>query len=56
MPAVGMTDHGNMFGASSSTSSAKKHGIKPIIGIEAYVAPAPGSTRSRSSSRRRLAS
>jgi len=40
MPAVGMTDHGNMFGASEFYNSAAKAGIKPIIGVEAYVAPA----------------
>ncbi len=40
MPAVGMTDHGNMFGASEFFSAATKVGIKPIIGVEAYVAPA----------------
>ncbi len=40
MPAVGMTDHGNMFGASEFYNGAKKQGIKPIIGIEAYIAPA----------------
>ncbi|GAB2677400.1 DNA polymerase III subunit alpha [Saccharopolyspora gloriosae] len=39
-PAVAMTDHGNMFGAHSFYAQAKKAGIKPIIGIEAYVAPA----------------
>ncbi|MBF6330110.1 DNA polymerase III subunit alpha [Nocardia transvalensis] len=39
MSAVGMTDHGNMFGASEFYNSAKKQGIKPIIGIEAYIAP-----------------
>ncbi|ANI92184.1 DNA polymerase III subunit alpha [Dietzia timorensis] len=39
MPAVGMTDHGNMYGASDFYREAKKTGIKPIIGIEAYVAP-----------------
>ena len=40
MPAVGMTDHGNMYGASEFYNAAKKSGIKPIIGIEAYIAPA----------------
>ncbi|NKY29911.1 DNA polymerase III subunit alpha [Nocardia gamkensis] len=40
MNAVGMTDHGNMYGASEFYNSAKKHDIKPIIGIEAYIAPA----------------
>ncbi|GAB2668126.1 DNA polymerase III subunit alpha [Saccharopolyspora gloriosae] len=39
MPAVGMTDHGNMFGADEFYQQAKKTGIKPIIGIEAYIAP-----------------
>ncbi|MBF6450707.1 DNA polymerase III subunit alpha [Nocardia elegans] len=39
MTAVGMTDHGNMYGASEFYNSAKKQGIKPIIGIEAYIAP-----------------
>ncbi|WP_278314912.1 DNA polymerase III subunit alpha [Lolliginicoccus levis] len=39
MTAVGMTDHGNMFGASDFYNVATKAGIKPIIGIEAYVAP-----------------
>ncbi len=56
MTAVGMTDHGNMYGASEFYNSAKKHGIKPIIGIEAYVAPESrftpsaccGATRARS--------
>ena len=39
MPAIGMTDHGNMFGASEFYNAATKAGIKPIIGIEAYIAP-----------------
>ncbi|MGH3760901.1 DNA polymerase III subunit alpha [Actinophytocola sp.] len=39
MPAVGMTDHGNMYGADEFYQCARKAGIKPIIGIEAYVAP-----------------
>ncbi len=39
MPAVGMSDHGNMFGAYEFYSTAKNHPVKPIIGIEAYVAP-----------------
>lgn len=40
MPAIGMTDHGNMFGASEFYRAATGAGIKPIIGVEAYVAPA----------------
>ncbi|MEZ5154198.1 DNA polymerase III subunit alpha [Rhodococcus zopfii] len=39
MAAVGMTDHGNMYGASEFYNAATKFGIKPIIGIEAYIAP-----------------
>ncbi|RKT88655.1 DNA polymerase-3 subunit alpha [Saccharopolyspora antimicrobica] len=39
MPAVGMTDHGNMFGADEFYQQARKTGIKPVIGIEAYLAP-----------------
>ena len=39
MPAIGMTDHGNMFGASEFYNAATDAGIKPIIGIEAYIAP-----------------
>jgi len=38
MPALGMTDHGNMFGAIEFYQTAVKHGVKPIIGCEAYVA------------------
>ena len=40
MPAIGMTDHGNMFGASEFYNAAADVGIKPIIGVEAYIAPA----------------
>jgi DNA polymerase-3 subunit alpha len=39
MPAIGITDHGNMFGAYEFFTQAKATGIKPIIGIEAYLAP-----------------
>ncbi|HEY3688171.1 MAG TPA: DNA polymerase III subunit alpha [Streptosporangiaceae bacterium] len=39
MPAVAMTDHGNMFGAYEFWQTAKNSPVKPIIGIEAYVAP-----------------
>ncbi len=38
MPAVALTDHGNMFGAIEFYTRAKDKGIKPIIGVEAYVA------------------
>ncbi len=39
MPAVAMTDHGNVFGAYEFYAKAKAAGVKPIIGIEAYFAP-----------------
>lgn len=39
MPAVAMTDHGNLYGAISFYKQAKKVGIKPIIGCEVYVCP-----------------
>ena len=39
MPAVAMTDHGNVFGAYEFYKQAKDAGVKPIIGIEAYVTP-----------------
>jgi len=39
MPAIAMTDHGNMYGAVEFYQSAKKAGIKPIIGQEFYMAP-----------------
>ena len=40
MPAVAVTDHGNLFGALSFVQQAQKHNVKPILGCEAYVAPA----------------
>jgi len=39
MPAVAMTDHGNMFGTVEFFQAAQKAGVKPIVGCEAYVAP-----------------
>ena len=39
MPAIAMTDHGNMHGAYDFWSKARKHDVKPIIGIEAYITP-----------------
>jgi len=39
MPAIAVTDHGNMFGAVEFYSKAMSAGIKPIIGCEVYVAP-----------------
>jgi DNA polymerase-3 subunit alpha len=39
MPAIAMTDHGNLHGAYDFWSKARKHGVKPIIGIESYLTP-----------------
>jgi DNA polymerase-3 subunit alpha len=39
MPAIAITDHGNVFGAYDFNKKANAAGVKPIIGIEAYVAP-----------------
>ncbi len=39
MPALALTDHGNIFGAVSFFRRAKERGIKPILGCELYVAP-----------------
>jgi len=39
MPALAITDHGNMFGAVEFYQRAQEYGIKPIIGCEVYVAP-----------------
>jgi DNA polymerase-3 subunit alpha len=37
MPAVAMTDHGNIFGAVHFVNAAKQEGIKPIVGCELYI-------------------
>ena len=39
MPAVALTDHGNMFGALEFYKTAKSNGIKPILGFEGYISP-----------------
>lgn len=39
MPAVAITDHGNMFGAYDFWKQATARGVKPIIGTEAYITP-----------------
>ncbi len=46
MPAVAVTEHGNMFSAVTFHDEAKKRGLKPILGCEVYVAP--GDRRDRS--------
>ena len=39
LESLALTDHGNMFGAVEFYSAAKAAGIRPILGMEAYVAP-----------------
>ncbi len=39
MDAIAMTDHGNVFGAYDFWSKAKQHGVKGIVGMEAYATP-----------------
>jgi DNA polymerase-3 subunit alpha len=46
-PAIALTDHGCMFGAWVFQEAAKKAGIKPIVGMEAYVAPTSRHDRSK---------
>lgn len=48
MPAIAMTDHGNMFGTIDFYTTAKKMGVKPIIGVETYVAEGSRLERKRS--------
>jgi DNA polymerase-3 subunit alpha len=45
MEALALTDHGNLYGAVEFLRKAKEVGIKPIIGLEAYVAPGHRSER-----------
>ncbi len=45
MPAMAITDHGNMFGAIEFYETAINAGIKPVLGMEAYIAP--GDRRSK---------
>ena len=39
MPALAMTDHGQLFGAVDFYLAGRKHGVKSILGVEAYLAP-----------------
>ncbi|MGQ9589328.1 MAG: DNA polymerase III subunit alpha [Planctomycetota bacterium] len=47
MPALALTDHGNLFGAVQFFRACKAAGLKPIVGMEAYVAPAGRTERRR---------
>ncbi len=50
MPAMAITDHGNMFGALEFYTKAHAAGVKPIIGCEVYVAPGSRHEKSGASS------
>ena len=45
MPAVAMTDHGNLFGAVQFYNAAKAKGIHPVLGCEVYVSQQGHKTR-----------
>jgi DNA polymerase-3 subunit alpha len=47
MPAVAMTDHGNLFGAVQFYNTAHAKGVHPVIGCEVYVSQEGHKTRSR---------
>jgi DNA polymerase-3 subunit alpha len=47
MPALALTDHGNLFGAVQFYKACKAAGVKPILGMEAYVAPGSRTERKR---------
>ncbi len=47
MPALALTDHGCLYGAWTFQKEARKNGLKPIIGMEAYVAPGDRRDRGR---------
>jgi DNA polymerase-3 subunit alpha len=47
MPALAMTDHGNVYGAYEFWRKAKAHGVKPIIGMEGYLSPGSRHERKR---------
>ena len=46
MPAVAVTEHGNLFSAVAFHDQARKRGVKPILGCEVYVAPGSRTDRS----------
>jgi len=46
MPALAVTEHGNMFSAVTFHDYARKKGVKPILGCEVYVAPGDRRTKS----------
>jgi len=51
MPAIGLTDHGSMYGAVEFFKEATEAGLKPIIGCETYIAPGSRLDKKASSAR-----
>ena len=51
MDSIAMTDHGALYGAVDFYREAKERGIKPIIGLEAYIAPGSRHSARASASR-----
>ena len=51
MPAVAMTDHGNLYGAVEFYQAAEKAGVKPLVGCEAYIAPGSMTDRNATSAK-----
>src|SRR5258705_10513223 len=51
-PALAITDHGNMHGAWEFQEKARKAGIRPLIGMEAYVAPGDRRNKEREGHRK----
>ena len=49
MPAIAVTEHGNMFSSVIFHDHARQHGVKPILGCEVYVAPGSRLTKSGNS-------
>jgi DNA polymerase-3 subunit alpha len=45
IPAIGLTDHGNLFGAYEFYTECVTQGIKPIVGMEAYISPGEADER-----------
>ncbi len=54
MPAVAITDHGNLSGAVQFHSTLRRHDVKPILGYEAYLTPGDRTERKRGSGRQEL--
>lgn len=54
MPAIAITDHGNLFGVIEFYTNALQAGVKPIIGCELYLAPQDRRTRAGGSTREQL--